>query len=174
MPDGQIRWPSQRDIREGRAPRRLAVRTAIEHRSYLRWHSGAAHLGRQVALAVAVLCLVIASTIVHSDELYSPASGPYIGAGWGQFDLHLHNLNDVGTAVTDITHSSDDAWKALLGYRFAPFISLEAVYVDFGRPNDSFQTSGSSGTYHLNMTGFSPALLATLPLGPLEIFGKAG
>jgi OmpA-like transmembrane domain len=120
-----------------------------------------------------VLVLVIATTIVHSDE-YSPPSGPYVGAGWGQFDLHLHNLNDVGIAVTDITHSNDDAWKAFVGFRFAPFIGVEAADVDFGHPNDTFQTTGSNGIYHLKMTGFSPAVIGTIPLGPVEIFGNAG
>jgi hypothetical protein len=132
-----------------------------------------AYLSRQLAVALAVLVLVIASTIVHADD-YSPPAGPYVGAGWGQFDLHLHSLDDVGTAVTDITHSSDDAWKAFVGFRFAPFIGVEAAYVDFGHPNDSFATSGSHGVYHVSMTGFSPAVLATLPLGPVEVFGKAG
>jgi hypothetical protein len=135
--------------------------------------SSAVHLTRQLAVAVAVLVLVIASTIVHGDD-YGPPSGPYIGAGWGQFDLHLQNLNDVGTAVTDVTHSNNDAWKAFVGFRFAPFLSVEAAYVDFGRPNDSFRTSGSDGRYHLKMTGFSPAVLGTIPLGPVELFGKAG
>ena len=110
----------------------------------------------------------------YTADEYSPPSGPYVGAGWGQFDLHLHNLNDVGPAVTDITHSNDDAWKAFVGFRFAPFIGVEAAYVDFGHPNDRFQTSGSNGIYHLKMTGFSPAVIGTIPLGPVEIFAKAG
>jgi hypothetical protein len=174
MPDGQNRRRSQREIREGRAPRRLAERCLQEHLHEVGARGGvAAHLTRQLVVGLAVLVLVIASSIVHSDE-YSPASGPYVGAGWGQFDLHLHNLNDVGTAVTDITHSNDDAWKAFVGFRFAPFIGVEAAYVDFGHPNDTFQTSGSSGIYHLKMTGFSPAVIGTIPLGPVEFFGKAG
>ena len=59
----------------------------------------------------------------------------YVGAGWGQFDLHLHNFNDVGTAVTDITHSHANAWKAFVGVRFAPFIAVEAAHhpLDPGR-----------------------------------------
>jgi hypothetical protein len=173
MPDGQNRRRSQREIREGRAPRRLAERSVQEHMHEIGVRGSAAHLTRQLVVALVVLVLVIASTIVHSDE-YTPSSGPYVGAGWGQFDLHLHNLNDVGTAVTDITHSNDDAWKAFVGFRFAPFIGVEAAYVDFGHPNDTFQSSGSNGIYHLQMTGFSPAVIGTTPLGPVEIFGKAG
>jgi opacity protein-like surface antigen len=173
MPDDQTRRRSQREIREGRGPRRLAERSACEHMHELTWRSGGVAVVRRLALAAAVLFLVIASTIVQSDD-YSPPSGPYVGAGWGQFDLHLHNLNDVGTAVTDITHSDDDAWKAFVGFRFAPFVGVEAAYVDFGHPNDSFRTFGSDGVYHVTMTGFSPTVIGTIPLGPVEIFGKAG
>jgi opacity protein-like surface antigen len=179
MPDGHT-WPhghtwrrSQREIREGKAPRRLAERCDFHPARHSRRWSGTAHLARRVALAVCVVFLVIASTVVHSDD-YSPASGPYVGAGWGQFDLHLHNLSDVGTAVTDIAHSNDDAWKAFVGFRINPYIGLEAAYVDFGHPDDTFQTSGSSGVYHVSMTGFSPAVLGIIPIGPVEVFGKAG
>jgi hypothetical protein len=114
MADGQMWWRSQREIREGKAPRRLAERRDLQAVHYSRRWSGAAYLAKRLALAVSVVCLVIASTVVHSDD-FSPASGPYVGAGWGQFDLHLPNLNDVGSAVTDITHSNDDAWKAFVG-----------------------------------------------------------
>lgn len=167
---------TQREIRAGHAPRRLCERAlgAPKHR---RRAQGAGAAARRLALAAAVLLLVIASTVVYSDDgsFYSPPAGPYVGAGWGRFDLHLHNLNDVGTAVTDIFHSGDDdAWKAFVGFRFAPFIALEAAYVDFGHPNDRFDTFGSNGVYHVTMTGFSPALIGTLPLGPVELFGKAG
>jgi opacity protein-like surface antigen len=172
MPESWRRRCTQCEIREGRGPRRLAERSLLRHMQEVGAH-GRAHLTRQLALALVVMVLVIASTIVHADE-YSPAAGPYVGAGWGQFDLHLHNLNDVGTAVTGITHSHADAWKAFVGVRFAPFIAVEAAYVDFGHPNDSFDTSGSNGTYHVKMTGFSPAVIGTLPLGPVEVFGKAG
>jgi opacity protein-like surface antigen len=175
MTEGQTWWRTQREIREGKAPRRLAERLDRQAVHYSRRWSGAAYLARRVALAVSVVFLVIASTVVHSDALsYSPPSGPYVGAGWGQFDLHLHNLNDVGTAVTDITHSNDDAWKAFVGFRLNPYVGLEAAYVDFGHPDDTFTTSGSGGVYHVSMTGFSPAVIGTLPMGPVELFGKAG
>ena len=179
MRDNPSHRRTQREIRAGKAPRRLAERAigAPKHRG--RGRGGRPSIARQLVLAAAVLLLVIASTVVYSDDSgnfgYSPPAGPYVGAGWGRFDLHLHNLNDVGTAVTDIVHSGDDdAWKAFVGFRFAPFIALEGAYVNFGHPNDRFDSFGSNGVYHVRMTGFSPALIGTLPLGPIELFGKAG
>ena len=179
MKDDPISRCSQRDIREGKAPRRLAER-ALDVGSRRRHpRSPGAYIARQLALASAVLLLVIASTVVYSEDSgnfgFSPATGPYVGAGWGRFDLHLHNLDDAGTAVSDIAHSGDsDAWKAFVGFRFAPFIALEAAYIDFGHPNDRFDSFGSNGVYHVTMTGFSPAVIGTIPLGPVELFGKAG
>jgi hypothetical protein len=178
MRDEQIRRRSQREIREGKAPSRLAERAINARKPLGRPRNTDGNITRQLALAAAVLLLVIASTVVYSDDYgnwgYSPPAGPYVGAGWGRFDLHLHNLNDVGTAVTDITHSSDDAWKAFVGFRFAPFIALEGAYLDFGRPNDRFDNFGSNGAYHVTMTGFSPSVIGTIPLGPVELFGKVG
>jgi len=76
MSDSQRRRRSQREIREGMAPRRLAERGTTQ---YLHGTGGSAHLSRhahlskQLALALAVLVLVIASTIVHSNEYSPPA-----------------------------------------------------------------------------------------------------
>jgi hypothetical protein len=69
MSDSPRRRCSQREIREGRAPRRLAERgmTRRVHDAGAEARlSKHAHLSRQLALALAVLVLVIASTIVHS------------------------------------------------------------------------------------------------------------
>jgi hypothetical protein len=80
MPDGHTWRRSQREIREGRAPRRLAERRDLQPRHHSRRCSGAAYLARRLALAVSVVLLVIASTVVHSDD-YGPASGPYVDFG---------------------------------------------------------------------------------------------
>ena len=105
---------------------------------------------------------------------YTTPNGAYIGGGFGRFDYRIDSLNDVGQGVSDITHSSDDAWKIDLGYRFSPFIAIEADYIDLGNPHDGFQATGSSGNYRAHITGFAPFLVGTLPAGPIELFAKAG
>jgi hypothetical protein len=80
----------------------------------------------------------------------------------------------VDQAVDSIVHSGDDAWKVNLGYRFSPYFAIEGDYMDFGQAHDTFQGSGSNGNYQLHMSGFAPFAVATLPLGPVELFGKAG
>jgi opacity protein-like surface antigen len=101
-------------------------------------------------------------------------SGPYIGGAYGQFNLNINNLNDLGQAVTSITHSNDDAQKYFVGYRFMPYFSLEAAYVDLGNPSNNFTATGSDGHYRVHMDGWSPTAIGTLPLGPVELFAEAG
>jgi len=125
------------------------------------------------ALAVAGEALADEESYFTNDPYITP-SGFYAGTGWGRFDLKLDNLNDVDTAVSSITHSNDNAWKINLGYRFSPFFSIEGDYIDFGRPGDNFSGVGSNGNYTLHMSGFAPFGVLTLPLGPAEIFAKAG
>lgn len=76
MPEDQIRRRSQREIREGKAPRCLVEREMFEPRHQIRAHGSGAYLTRQLVLAAAVLFLVIASTVVHSagdDRVACPA-----------------------------------------------------------------------------------------------------
>ncbi len=129
---------------------------------------------KRITSAATLLSLTIASALAHGQGVSDNSSGPYVGIAWGQFNLNLKNLNDVGAAVDTVTDSSDNAWKAYAGYRFNPYWSVEGAYIDFGSPNDSFQGTGSNGNYRVKMSGFAPNLIGTLPLGPVELFGKVG
>jgi opacity protein-like surface antigen len=129
-----------------------------------------------VTLAAAGLLGTCAARADNADTVtpYVTPSGAYAGVGWGHFDLRLDNLDDVGEAVNSIVHSGDDAFKADLGYRFSPYFALEGDYMNLGTPSDGFQGVGANGNYRLHLSGFAPFAVATLPLGPLELFGKAG
>lgn len=100
--------------------------------------------------------------------------GPYLGVGWGQFSVDVDNLSDAGTTANRIVNSNDNAWKAFAGWRFNPYVGLEMAYVNLGSPGDRFEGSGSNGNYVLDVSGFSPSVVGTLPLGPVELFAKAG
>jgi OOP family OmpA-OmpF porin len=101
-------------------------------------------------------------------------SGPYIGGGYGRFDLHVHNFGDIGQAADTIVDSNDNAWKVFGGWRLNPYFALEGAYIDLGTPGDRFTATGSSGTYKVHATGFAPSVIGAVPLGPVEIFAKAG
>ena len=101
-------------------------------------------------------------------------SGPYVGGGWGQFNLHIDNLNDLGQSVNSIAHSDADAYKFFAGWRLTPYFSLEAAYVNLGNPGSNFSATGSDGNYRVHMDGWSPTAIGTLPLGPVDLFAEAG
>jgi opacity protein-like surface antigen len=129
-----------------------------------------------IPAAVGAALFMAQSSPSNADDLFSgPPSGPYIGAAYGRFDLKIDSFNDVGTAVSDVTHStSHDAFKIDAGWRFLPFLALEADYLNFGTPHDSFTGTGSDGNYRLHLSGFAPFVVGTLPAGPVELFAKAG
>lgn len=127
-----------------------------------------------IAMALALSVAIVGSVRAEDSEPSGPMHGPYIGAGFGRFNLKPQNISDVGSGLVDITNSHGDAFKITAGYRFMPYLGLEASYIDFGNPNSTFSTSGSNGNYKLHASGFAPMGVATLPLGAFEIFGKAG
>jgi hypothetical protein len=99
--------------------------------------------------------------------------GFYVGAGVGQFNVKIDDIDDTDNALQRLD-DDDAAWKIFAGYRFNPYFSLEGAYIDFGKPSNHFNTSGSSGDYHAELSGFAPYLVGTIPLGPVELFGKIG
>jgi hypothetical protein len=122
--------------------------------------------------------LVAAATLLALSGTWTAAnaendSGFYLGGGVGQFNVQIDDVDDTDDAVERLD-DSDTSWKAFVGYRFNPYISLEAAYIDFGGPSDSLESSGSSGDYKIEMSGFAPYVIGTLPLGPVELFGKVG
>lgn len=113
-----------------------------------------------------------ASTRVTSDS----TSGPYVGAGVGRVRLKLNSFENLGLATNRIDAAEDSAWAVFAGYRFSQYWSVEAAYIDFGEPTANFQaTNGSaSGNYRVKISGVSPNIVGTLPLGRVELFAKAG
>ncbi len=127
---------------------------------------------RHAGMAAALLAL--GSVPVMSAQAQENTGGPYVGVGWGQFNVDVDNLSDAGTAAGNIIDSDDNAWKAFVGWRFNPYIGVELAYVDLGSPGDRFEGTGSNGNYRVDISGFTPYLIGTIPLGPVELFGKVG
>jgi len=118
----------------------------------------------------ALLALGAAPTAAAQDE--NP-SGPYVGAGFGQFDVKIDNLEGVDDVLEDLD-TDDSAWKVFFGWRFNPYLALEADYVDLGAPNGNFDASGSSGDYEVEFAGFAGYVIGSLPLGIFELSAKVG
>lgn len=133
-------------------------------------------MNRAVVMAMMAVGAGAGSLVCASAHAQSAADnerGFYLGGGVGQFNLKLDSVDQTDDAIRRLD-DNDTAWKGFVGYRFNPFISLEAAYVDFGRPKDRFTTAGSGGDFSAKISGFEPSIIGTIPLGPVELFGKAG
>jgi opacity protein-like surface antigen len=121
-------------------------------------------------VAATLIALGTGSAFAQSPE---NDEGLYLGLGYGQFNVNVDDIDDTDEAIQRID-DDDNAWKAFVGWRLNPYFSFELNYVDFGNPSDRFETSGSSGDYQIELSGFQPAVYGTFPLGPVELFGKLG
>ena len=115
-------------------------------------------------LSVTLSALLLSGLFIsHADA----AGGLYIGAGVGNTTIK----DSTGGGNFD---SSDTSYKAFVGYRFnlIPIIDLavEGGYTDFGKPSQDF--AGQKVDFKLH--GADAAALLIFPLGPLDLYGKAG
>lgn len=124
----------------------------------------------RATVAAALIALGTGSAYAQSPE---NDEGLYIGGGVGQFNIDIDGFDGIDEAVEQLD-DEDTAWQLFIGWRLNPYISLQAAYVDFGGPEDDFSTGGSSGNYRAELNGFAPAIVGTLPLGPVELSAKLG
>lgn len=122
--------------------------------------------------AATLIALSGAALSAHAAESDN-SRGFYVGGGVGQFNVKIDDIDDTDEALERLD-DDDTSWKAFVGYRFSPYFAIEGAYVDFGGPSDRSTASGSSGDYKVELSGFAPYVIGTLPLGPVELFGKVG
>jgi hypothetical protein len=103
--------------------------------------------------------------IAHADD----DKGLYLGAGAGLFNVKIENASDVAATLGEFD-SDDVSLKAFGGWRFGKFISAEVDYIDLGKPEDEV----AGVTVATEISGVSPYIVGTLPLGPIELSAKAG
>jgi hypothetical protein len=115
-------------------------------------------------LSVTLAAALLSSLCISRADA---AGGLYVGAGVGQSTV---KDNTNGESLD----ASDTAYKAFVGYRFnlIPIIDLavEGGYTDFGKPSQTL--SGQNVQFKLH--GYDAAALLIFPLGPIDLYGKAG
>lgn len=123
-------------------------------------------------LAASLLALSCGTAFAQSPD---NDEGLYVGAGFGQFNVGVDDLDDADEALGKIDDDGN-AWKIFAGWRLNPYVAFELNYVDFGENSGSTgsSSSGSSGNYSVDLAGFQPAVYGIFPLGPVELFGKVG
>jgi hypothetical protein len=132
---------------------------------------------RWIATAIGALTLSASFGAANAQSTTPPPSatqsdaGVYVGAGYVRAQV-----NNV-FSTTDYNFKIDDnAWKVLVGIRPIPFFAVEGDYDDLGHQSQAL-LGGSPplGAYgHADARAFDLFGVGLLPLGPIDLFGKAG
>jgi OOP family OmpA-OmpF porin len=99
--------------------------------------------------------------------------GFYFGGGIGDFSSSvdeidsLDSIDDAGIDFSD----GDNAMKVFGGWAFNRFFAVQGDFVDFGESSGAVSPSvrGSS-----DVQGLAPSIVGTIPIGPIELFGRVG
>jgi OmpA-like transmembrane domain len=102
------------------------------------------------------------------DPATTADTGLYVGAGYVRAQIN----NVFGTTGYGFK-IDDNAWKAIVGFRPIPPFAVEANYVDLGHQSQAL-LGGNNPSGHADARAFDIFAVGLLPLGPVDIFGKAG
>jgi OmpA-OmpF porin, OOP family len=114
-------------------------------------------------VGVAAVLLLAAGPALAEDE-----QGLYVGGGLGDFSTNIDAIEDIDQ-IDDVDFD-DNVSKIFAGWRFNRFLGVQLDYVDLGKSTEAVSL--------LNVTretdGIMPSVVGTLPIGPIELFAKAG
>jgi OOP family OmpA-OmpF porin len=99
--------------------------------------------------------------------------GLYLGGGIGDFSSSvddINSFNDVDDVGIDFSDSSN-AMKLFAGWNFNRYFAVQGDYVDFG-DSSGFVSPSVQGTN--DVQGLALSVVGTIPIGPLELFGRVG
>ena len=133
-------------------------------------------MNKAITVASALLVLAgpaFAQQTEDDQRTGKNVEGLYIGGGIGDFSSSIdevNNLDQIDDAGIDFT-DGDNATKLFAGWNFNRYFAVQGDYVDFGDQSGAVSPS-VSGTS--NVKGFAPSIVGTLPIGPVELFGRVG
>lgn len=116
------------------------------------------------SIAAAILIALGTTPVLAEND-----SGPYVGAGVGRFNVEIDNVGDVPDTVGSFD-ADDTTFRAFAGWRFNPYLAVELDYLDLGNPEDNIDQQ----RVNADVNGIAPYVVGTLPVGPVELFAKAG
>ena len=126
-----------------------------------------------------VAALTLAASLLASAPAKADATqGLYLGGGVGRYNLKINTFNALSNTITGYS-DNDTAYQFFAGYRFIPYLAIEAQYLNLGTNRQFF---GGGAELTNKIYGWAPSLVATLPLGsyqgtpigPFELFGRVG
>lgn len=121
---------------------------------------------RLLAVPVGALALSVAPALADED------SGLEFGIGLGDFSTDVDDFDQADDVNFDnIDFDGDeDARRVFASWRFNRFVALRLDYTDFGRSRAAVNLLD----FETDAEGLAPNIVGTLPIGPVELFAKAG
>jgi hypothetical protein len=117
----------------------------------------------RAALALFVATALASGAYAQDDT----AAGFYFGVGLADSSTYVESLSDADAANLDFG-PDDNTAKVFAGWRFNRLVALQLDHVEFERSGDA------TNVFSTELEGFGPSFVGTLPLGPLELFARAG
>ena len=115
------------------------------------------------SLVVAIAALFGMSALpAHSTD-----NGIYLGASVGAGGVQFEERFDDGNVDYD---AGSTAFKAIAGWRFLDWLSVEANYVDLGSGDDRIEGE----KIETDFSGVSLSAVGFLAVGPVDVFARAG
>ncbi|MFA9460641.1 porin family protein [Thiohalorhabdus methylotrophus] len=127
---------------------------------------------RLIATATGVLLAAGTATAQAAEDVGPGWRGVYFGAGVGQYSYKQEG--EVG-GIDYSLDESDTAYKAFLGYRFTPYVSIEAAYADLGNPAGNLTEDLGGNRLKADTEAWYGYLVGYLPIAnAFDFFGKVG
>ena len=98
---------------------------------------------------------------------HSTDNGIYLGASVGAGGVQFEDRFDDGNVDYD---AGSTAFKAIAGWRFLDWLSVEANYVDLGSGDDRVRGE----KIETDVSGVSLSAIGFLAVGPVDVFARAG
>jgi OOP family OmpA-OmpF porin len=117
-----------------------------------------------IGAAVAALTLVTSTVVAQEND-----EGLYLGIGYGDFSAKIDEIDDIDDAFADFDED-ESAAKYFVGWRLNKYLALQGDYYDLGDTTSILNASPVS----TESEGFGASVVGTLPLGPVELFARAG
>jgi hypothetical protein len=115
------------------------------------------------------LLSIIALLFAADAALAQPGENPrgfYLGAGLGNYEAEIEDVDDANFDFDE----DDSALRLFAGWRANRFLGVQLDRYDF--------SEAATAPGLLNVTadteGWAPSVLGTLPLGPVELYARAG
>ena len=122
-----------------------------------------------------VLATLIAPAFA-AGTAHAAETGFYFGGSVGQTTAKASATIDDGDGGFNTFHfdKTETGWKGFVGFNFLPFLGVEGGYVDFGSPQDNAVFGLQQVDGEVDATGWEAFLVGYLPIGPVDLFVKAG